>query len=233
MIAALPWYPAARPALDGLWAGARRDGWPDALAWPGTGLLDRDDLLLSQCCAPMWGMRWHDRLTLVGTLDFGLPDTPRGTYRSVIVQRVDDDRTPDAAAADGMAVNAPDSQSGWGALAAQGWADRPATITGGHAESMAAVAGGRAHVAAIDMVTWRLSPHPRLAVRRVTAPTPAPPLVTAMPERAEALRRALAEGIARLPVALRRASGLRGVAEVDAAAYRACAVPGPPRTVAA
>ncbi|MBM2576103.1 hypothetical protein JQC91_07280 [Jannaschia sp. Os4] len=233
MIAALPWYPGARPALDALWAAARRDGWPEALTWPGTGLLDRADLLLSQCCAPMWGMRWRDRLALVGAFDFGLPDTAPGAYRSVIVQRLDDRRAPDAAAAAGMAANAPDSQSGWGALADQGWGERPVRFTGSHAASMAAVAGGAAHVAAIDMVTWRLAPHPRLSVRRVTAPTPAPPLVTAFPDRAAALRAALAGGLARLPAALRRASGLRGVVAVDAGTYRACSLPAPPSRNAA
>lgn len=232
MIAALPWYPAARPSLDAVWAGARREDWPARLTWPDDAALwehwHAPDLLLSQCCAPCWGMRLSDRLHLVGAFDFGLPDTPPGFYRSVIVQRIGDDRAPDAAAAAGMAANAPDSQSGWGALADQGWGDRPVRFTGGHADSMAAVARGAAHLAAIDMVTWRLAPHPRLSVRRVTAPTPAPPVVTAMPERARALRAALGRGIARLPAAMRRATGLRGVVAVDAGAYAACSLPAPP-----
>lgn len=206
---------------DRLGFGPERLGWPEAVApW-----LDAPDLLLAQVCGPMAAARL-DRLTVLGAFDFGGPRP--GTYVSQVVMRSDDARSP----APGMAaaVNGFDSQSGWGALHDAGLAPDSGRIvvTGAHAASMEAVAQGEADLAAIDAVTWRLAPHPRLAVRLTTPACPAPPLVTAMPEHADALRDALTCAVAALPVPLRRASGLRAFVPKDAADYRGMALPPPP-----
>jgi hypothetical protein len=68
-----------------------------------------------------------------------------------------DPRSPAEAARAGVAVNEAASHSGWAALWAhardEGWTLGPRLLTGSHAASMAAVAGGRAALAAIDAVT--------------------------------------------------------------------------------
>lgn len=220
--AALPWYPAARPALEALWrvARARLGCGPAALDWSGGAAAAP---MLTQTCAPVWATRLRDTHHVVGTLDFGL--APPGLYASVLVTRIDDDRPLPRCAAR-VAVNDFESQSGWGALG-----DLPvgtALETGRHAASMAAVAAGRADLAAIDAITWRLAPHPRLRVRAATPPTPAPPILTADPALVAPLRAALAAGAAALPVALRRASGLRAVVPAGPDHYAALAAL-PPR----
>lgn len=239
MIAALPFYPAVRPVLDALWAGARArlpGDVPEALTWPTDATLwdhwRRPDILLSQCCAPCWSGWLHEDAALVGAFDFGLPDTSSGRYRSVLVQRLDDPRAPEEAAGGRVAANAVDSQSGWGALRDTGWRLGPVTITGAHAASMRAVAEGAADLAAIDAVTWRLNPHPRLRVRRVTPPTPAPPLFTRVPAMAEPLRAALDAAARALPVPMRRRAGLVGVVPAERATWGACPVPAPPERAA-
>ncbi|UWQ22763.1 PhnD/SsuA/transferrin family substrate-binding protein [Jannaschia sp. W003] len=215
MIAALPWYPAARPVLERLWRAARAHlGFgPESLSWPADCARhwQRPDILLTQTCAPVWRRHLVGRLHVVGALDFGV--AAPGLYRSALVARLDDPR-PVAALAR-AAVNDWESQSGWGALG--GLPLRAAFATGSHEASMRAVAAGEADVAAIDAVSWRLAPHPRLAVRAWTAPTPAPPLLTGDPALVAPLRAALRAALADLAASDRRRTGLRGLAEVDAA----------------
>jgi hypothetical protein len=47
------------------------------------------DLTLGQTCGLPFRSRLHDQVTLVGTLDYGLPDAPPGYYYSELVARVD------------------------------------------------------------------------------------------------------------------------------------------------
>ena len=200
--------------------------WPSDAAAQEAVWADRG-CVLSQCCSLHLVGRLHRRMHVVGAFDFALPGVPPGSYASHLVTRIGDDR-PLAACAARVAVNDGESQSGWGALVATGLPVGRATVTGSHAASMAALAAAEADLAAIDAVTWRLRPHPRLRVRRTTRPTPAPPLVTARPALVAPLRRALGDGVAALPLALRRPAGLRGFVPLDARAYRGMAVPDPP-----
>ena len=231
MTAALAWYPDAAPALEAVWRGVRDalgEG-PEALDWS-------DDHeaqwaarpILTQTCSIPFARRLHRDLHCLGAFDFGLEGAAPGLYRSHLVMRLDDPRGVGVAAAAGVALNGADSQSGWGALHATGLPIGPVTITGAHARSMEAVAAGRAHLAAIDAVTWRLRPHPRLRVRATTPPTPAPPLLTARADLVAPLRRALAAAVAGLPVPSRRASGLRAFVPCDASAYLGMDLPPAP-----
>ena len=140
--------------------------------------------------------------------------------------RAEDGRDPAGAAADGVAVNAADSQSGWGALADAGLGG-PAVVTGSHAASMDAVAGGAAALAAIDVVSWDLGPHPALTVRATTPPTPATPFVTGRADLAAPLHDALAEAIAAMAPEDRAAIRLAGILRLPDGAYDA-PVPPPP-----
>jgi ABC-type phosphate/phosphonate transport system substrate-binding protein len=224
MIASLCWYPATRPAWERLWDATRarlghgpaRLDWPDDMAahW-------RDpDLLLAMTCALPMRLGLADRVTVVASPVWDLPGLPPGRYASHLVQRADDPRPVAQAAAAGLAANGPDSQSGWGTLRDAGLTGGPVTFTGSHAASLTAVAAGRAHLAAIDVVTWAMTaPHPSLRVAATTTPTPSTPFVTARPEWRAPVRVALAAAIDAMPRADRAATGLIGLVDLPGDPY--------------
>jgi ABC-type phosphate/phosphonate transport system substrate-binding protein len=148
------------------------------------------DLVLSQTCGMPYRMWLHDKVQLVGTPDYGLPDCPAGYYRSAIVVRADDPRTQVSAFKYAtFAYNQTFSQSGY---AAPFWHVKPHGFwfenrlqTEQHLESASAVARGRADIAALDGVTWRNIEKyelfaTELRVLEWTTPTPGLPLITAL-----------------------------------------------------
>lgn len=215
MSASLPWYPGAAAFWKDLWHAMRPDlpGAPAELDWPAdlAAHWASPDIWITQTCAPLWKARLRDRLYPVGSFDFGL--SAPGTYRSAIVTR-QGDRRPLHAARWRVAVNEFESQSGWGAL--NGVPRSDVLQTGSHAASMDAVAAGQADLAAIDGVTWRLSPHPELRVRAWTRPTPAPPVLTSDPARIGPLRDAIRKALTKVAC---ETIGLRDFVALDAAYY--------------
>lgn len=155
-------YPFAhlRDDYDALWAGVRSrlaDG-PVALDHD-VDLHDswlRDDLLLGQTCGWPLVARLASTVEVVGAFDMAVPFAREGTYRSVLVASKplgvaawrDDPATI-------CAVNGMESLSGWISLQ-WAWGGVPPRLleTGAHVESVRAIAEGRAHLAAIDGVTW-------------------------------------------------------------------------------
>ncbi|MGR3434444.1 MAG: phosphate/phosphite/phosphonate ABC transporter substrate-binding protein, partial [Shimia sp.] len=131
-----------------------------------------------------------------------------------------------------VAINGWDSQSGWAAAQAHLPPDPSFVVTGGHAASLAAVAEGRADMACLDAVTWRLlradDPNAgRVTVRGWTEWTPGLPLVTATGRDPAPLFDAMAGAIDALaPEDRATLGGLRGLVRIDPAAY--LAVPNPP-----
>lgn len=247
-LASLPMYdwPEIAPATDRLWAGLR-DGLravgiaaPDALTrgaqdlWP---QWTSPNLVLSQTCGFPFRAKLHDKVTLIGTPDFGVEGCPPGYYRSVFVARADDPRSGLAAFHDaGFAYNEAMSQSGWAApqnhAVALGLRFPPVLQTGGHRLSAQAVAEGRADFAALDAVTWRLITQYDaglancLKVVGMTDPTPGLPYISALGADAAQMFAVVAAAIADLPATDRRALGLRGFIAIPAAHY--LAVPTPP-----
>ena len=230
MIASLPMYDRAETAAanDRLWA------------------LIRDALRAGDVAAPealtrtgdLWD-HWRDpALVLSQTCGYGVEGCAPGHYRSVLVVRADDPRDAlPAFAGARLAVNDALSQSGWGAVwahaAAAGVPLAPVGPTGAHRRSAMAVAEGRADIAAIDAVTWRLiARHDALATAlRIldhTEPTPGLPWIAAAGADADRMRPALAEAVAALNAADRETLGLKGLAVIDADAYRALPVPPAP-----
>jgi ABC-type phosphate/phosphonate transport system substrate-binding protein len=252
MIASLAMYdwPEVRGEHDRLWSLIRGGLAAEGIAAPGA--LTRDaplwdiwespDLLLAQTCGMPYRTRLHGRVALVATPDYGLPDAPPGHYYSVLVARAEEpgeapdflDRT--------LAFNGQDSQSGWAApqnhMARHGGSHggrfTRTLHTGAHVDSARAVAEGRADIAAIDAVSWRLlTAHrpgiaERLRVLGHTDPTPGLPLITALGRDPAPLARATAAAIAALTATDRAALGLRGVVGIPAEAYLAVPTPPPP-----
>ncbi|MBP7003608.1 MAG: PhnD/SsuA/transferrin family substrate-binding protein [Amaricoccus sp.] len=227
-------WPEVRPATDALWAALRDALRTRGLAAPDA--LSRDAmhwthprLALSQTCALPMRLGLAARVTLVGAPDFGLEGCPPGHYRSALVVRAGDPReTPAELAAARFAYNSTDSQSGWGALVATLGPLDPARglTTGAHRDSVRAIAGGRADVAAIDAQSWRLAQawEPAAARLRVvawTAPTPGTPYITAAGRDPAPYAAAAAEAIAALADSHRAALGLAGFTPLAPALYAA------------
>ncbi|MEQ9260442.1 MAG: PhnD/SsuA/transferrin family substrate-binding protein [Roseovarius sp.] len=242
MIASLPMYdrPETRAANERYWQAIRAElGFgPEGLTHGGDlwAHWEAPDLLFSQTCGYPYRARLHGHVTLVGTPDYGLEGCGPGEYCSVFVVRADDPRTElaDFAAAR-FAYNEPLSQSGWAApqnhAAGLGFAFSNTQQTGGHRFSAEAVAEGRADIAAIDALTWRM-------IRRYdgfaadlrelahTAPTPVLPYITRKGQPPEPLFAAIEAAIARLDEDTRQTLCLEGLVAIPAEAY--LAIPNPP-----
>lgn len=246
MIASLPMYlrPETRGALDTLWgnvAATLRDLGIDAPAHldhdaPVAETWARDDLLLGQICNLPYRLAFAERVRVVALGDHRLPDTLPGHYHSVLVARADDPRTRLAEFADApVAINSADSQSGWGAIwsasQAAGLTLGPVRATGAHRDSARAVADGRADLAAIDAVTWRMIARwddwaGRLKVLSRTPPTPGLAFITAAGNDPAPIRAALTEGLAALPPEKRETLSLHAIVAPSAVDY--AALPCPP-----
>lgn len=249
MIASLPMYdrPENAAAHDALWC-AIRDALRDrGLSAPDTLTRDiafneawlRPDLVLGQTCGMPYRTRLHGAVTLIGTLDYGLPDCPPGHYRSLFIARSDSPDSDLAAyASRRFAYNQRDSHSGWAApvlaAAARGFALAPTLATGGHRASAQSVAEGRADIAAIDAITWRGIERwePALAARlRIvdqTAPTPGLPLIAAKGTDAQTTFAAVLEALSALAPEMREWLGIRGIRSIPASEYLAVENPAPP-----
>jgi ABC-type phosphate/phosphonate transport system substrate-binding protein len=247
MIASLGMYDfgAALEANDRLWALVR-DGLrgreinaPEALTRGEHAYWDAwqsPDLVLSQTCGYPFRARLHDRVSYVGTPDYGVEGCPPGYYRSVFVARSDDPRR-DVAEFGGarFAYNEPLSQSGWAApqthAAKLGLHLPPVVQTGAHRLSAEAVAEGRADIAALDAITFSLMQDASQVARRLkvvgmTDPTPGLPYITAMGRDPQPIFDAAGEAIAALAPEDRANLRLRGLVRIPTAAY--LAVPNPP-----
>lgn len=246
MIANLPMYDLddLRPATDALWAlvrdGLRAKGIdaPEALC-RGTDLWkdwQSPDLILGQTCGYPYRTLLHDKVQLVGTPDYGLEGAPAGYYYSQLVVAADAPGEWQDFLNGRLAINGADSQSGWAApqnhAATIGRRFNRIILTGAHRESARAVAEGRADIAAIDAVTWRLlatylpETWRKLRVVGQTEPTPGLPLVTAKGNDAKQIAAVVDAAIAQLTEPAKSLLGLCGFCQIGAAAYMA--VPTPP-----
>ena len=226
-------WPEVHGAVDALWAaiywGLRDAGIdaPEGVWRPDRpeDLWTHPDLLIGEICGYQIVNELRGRVEVLGVLDRGVDGCEPGDYRSVLVCRDDDsavgledfrDRT--------VAVNGHRSQSGYGALvhevaplAVDGRFFDSEVTTGSHRGSMRAVADGRADVAAIDEVSWRLGlDHEpvvdRLRVVAWTEPTPGVPLVTSWTNAGlrDRLNDAISTAVADLDVKVREPLHLYG-----------------------
>ena len=245
--ASLPWYdlPEAQPATDAFWraladAFERRGVVETPLS------LDRDrphgvdddaSCLFTQTCGYLLFTTAREHFTVVGAPCYRVPGCAGPLHRSfIVVRRTSPVNELEALRGGRFAINEPGSNSGmnlprllFAPLARDGRFFASTVVTGGHAASAELVAAGGADAAAIDCVTFALLARYRplavagLRIIAETAPTPAPPLVTARfaaPELVATLRAALREVVANDALApVRDALFLAGIDYCDESAY--------------
>ncbi len=201
--AMLPMYdwPEVRQATDRLWCDLR-----DALRQvgiPAPAALTRDRsleelwnspaLILGQTCGMPYVSALRDKVALLGTPDYAVPGCDPGWYRSVIVVRADERAENLSGFRDRRwAFNEKLSQSGYQAMLHCLHDEGLATVeffqpvhSGSHRASVQLVAGGKADLASIDYVSWRLArtflpESDRLRVLQLTAPTPGLPYIAGL-----------------------------------------------------
>lgn len=190
------------------------------------------DLILGQTCGLPYITRLCDQTELIGTPDYEVEGCAPGFYHSTLVISAADKRQQLSEFFDGtFALNGKDSQSGYGAMmraaapfAKAGRFFGRALHTGSHDASMRLVATGRADIAAIDSVTWRMSRQfgsVTAALRSIgtTEPTPGLPFIAAKARWDRRLYDAVRAGVAGLPGVTRQAFGLRDVLPFERADY--------------
>ena len=176
------------------------------------------------------------RVALIGTPDYGLENCPPGHYRSAIVVRADETRQTLEAFDDAVfAYSDENSQSGY---AAAYWHVKPRRpwfenrlLTGQHIGSARAVAEGRADLASIDAVSWRLMCHyePWTSSLRVldwTASSPGLPYISRIGIDGRAMFKGINLAIADLSHDDRSRLGIRQLVRIPEPDY--LAIPNPP-----
>ncbi|WP_370232589.1 phosphate/phosphite/phosphonate ABC transporter substrate-binding protein [Cognatishimia sp.] len=245
MIAALGMYDRAETAAanDALWQEIKHHlGYgPDALTrdmdfWE---IWQSADLLLAQTCGLPYRARLHDKVALVGTPIYDIPECPDGHYYSVLVAHRENLR--DLVQYDGarFAYNEALSQSGWAApmshLTDAGIKPGALIETGAHLRSAQSVASGDADLAGLDVVTWQLiqtyDAFARdLVVVAQTKPTPVLPFITAQGRDAEAVFAAVQTAIMSLPQHHKSTLFLKGITRIAKSDYLAQPIPAPPES---
>lgn len=245
MIASLMMYlrPQLVDAHDRFWVLIRQNLADAGIDAPAQLSQDADEfhvwkhpqLALSQTCGMPYRLWLHDKVSLVGTPDYGLEECPPGYYRSALVVRKSDKRSDPTAFRDAVfAYNQTFSQSGY---AAPYWHLRPHGFwfdnrlhTEQHLLSAKAVAEGRADIASLDGTSWRLmekyEPFAKdLRVLDWTDPTPGLPLITSLANDAGAVFGAVQTAISGLEPQDRALLGLRGIVSIAKETY--LSVPNP------
>ena len=194
------------------------------------------ELVLSQTCGMPYRLWLHDKVTLIGTPDYGLEGCTPGFYRSPIVVRKEDKRGALADFANArFAYNVGFSQSGFASIfntvSPMGFWFQDRVESGAHQASARMVAEGAADIAALDAVTWDLIRRfddvaDRLRVLCWTAPTPGLPYIAAAGVDQPATFRAVSKAIERLEKKDRAALRLKGFVAIPKADY--LAIPNPP-----
>lgn len=245
MIASLPMY--ARPELmaahDRYWSLIRQElasvniDSPPELSQNGVEQQAWTDpsLVLSQTCGMPYRTFLHDAVTLIGTPDYQLDGCNAGYYRSALVVRRSDSRATIHDFEDAVfAYNETFSQSGYAApfnhLATCGFWFKRRLRTSEHLASAESVAAGKADIASLDAMSWKLMQRhedfaPELRVLEWTTPTPGLPYISAAGADQQAVFNAVERAIAALGDSDRQQLGIFGLVAIPSSEY--LAIPNP------
>ena len=244
-LAQLPMYdwPEVRAGTDALWAAIAANlaalgiDAPDRLdrTIPAGDAWTSPDLLVGQTCGRPYVNGLAGRVALLGRPTYAADGAGPGRYCSLLVARSTDRRSgPGDFRGAVAACNSETSQSGWAALIdslPQGESLHgffgAVHFTGGHRESIRAVADGTADIAAIDCVAWALALRHEPAAGELkeigrSPDYPSLPFITGDRRSAEEVARigeALRRAVAGLPAQIREALMLVGMENARPADY--------------
>ena len=240
MMASLPMYahPELSDVISYFWGLIRKNLNDKDINAPETLSQDSENpsswldpgLILSQTCGMPYRNFLHGKVQLVGTPDYDLPGCRPGQYFSEIVVRKDDPRSTLQDYGQAIFVyNITNSQSGFSAhlnhAAAQGVSFSTKVESHEHLKSAKMVANGKADIAAIDAVTWKLIERydafaSKLRVLERTSPnTPVLPLITSLSLDADQVYDAVKQAIRGLTQDMRDAMLLKGIVKIPASEY--------------
>ncbi|MFT4717469.1 MAG: ABC-type phosphate/phosphonate transport system substrate-binding protein [Paracoccaceae bacterium] len=245
MIASLGMYirPETMAATDRFWTlirdGLRAAGInaPDSLSHdqPFWETWQSAEMVFSQTCGRPYRLKLHTDVNLVGTPDYGFEGLKAGYYASPFVVRADDERRDLSEFKDAVfAFNEELSQSGWAApqthVATLGFQFQNTWQSGGHIQSAQAVADGRADIASLDLLSWKLIERheacaAKLRVIGMTKPTPGLPYITGRNVDVGVVGQAVNDAILALSDADRNVLCLKGLVQIPTSDY--LAVPNP------
>ncbi|WP_162939667.1 PhnD/SsuA/transferrin family substrate-binding protein [Neorhizobium sp. NCHU2750] len=187
------------------------------------------ELMVGQTCGLPFATGLNRHVRLIGTPSYDIGCAP-GCYYSVLIAPKGSGTALDGFSGS-LAINSYGSQSGFAALvtalvaAGVDMGGVEIQVSGAHRASIEAVASGKAELAAIDAVSFRLAERhvPEIDGVEViccTCPTPGLPLITALPSGAvDALAAATEEAIRLLEPSLRRQLLLTGFRRSKAEDY--------------
>jgi len=159
---------------------------------------------------------------------------PAGSYHSVIITQENNNESSIRLEGKRAVINGDDSYSGCLALkcfvADNGSGESPfasVLVSGGHRDSLCAVAGGSADIAAIDCVSWHLAKQCEPAIKSLkviahTESRPGLPLITyrnASAQEISVMRDALAKAVDDVDEESRAMLGIRGFVPRDEEDY--------------
>ena len=191
----------------------------------------KSDLVLSQTCGMPYRIHIHDKVTLIGTPDYGIEGCPSGYYRSAFVVSKNETRENLEDFKDALfTFNAEISQSGFAAARAEcakyGFFFANRTCSGGHLNSAKWVAECRADIAAIDPVSLSLMKrydefYDNLKILCWTDPTPNLPYISSIDADKELFFKAIKTAIDELPRKTRDALMIKDLIDVPKSTYLA------------
>ena len=187
-------------------------------------------LVLSQTCGMPYRNFLHDKVKLVGTLDYGLMNCSPGYYRSCFIIRKTDHRKSLIEFQEARFVyNEKVSQSGYSAplnhMLELGICFKDQRCSGSHLNSGFMVENCEADIASLDGVTWRLMQrHDKIAeklrVLNWTEPaTPSLPLITSIKNSTSILYKAVDFAIRELDISSKETLGICGLIKIPKKDY--------------
>ena len=148
------------------------------------------NLVLGQTCGMPYRKFLYNKVSLIGTPNFGIMGCPAGYYNSVFITNIQDNRSDLIEFKNSVfAYNMENSQSGLAAAFDHtqkiGFWFSNRLISGGHTKSSKLVANGQAAIACLDSVSWRLLQRysligEKLKVIAETKPSPGLPYISAI-----------------------------------------------------
>jgi ABC-type phosphate/phosphonate transport system substrate-binding protein len=187
------------------------------------------DLFFSQTCGLPYKMFLHNKVTLIGTPDYGIKGCEPGYYNSVFVVR-EENRNKSIVDFNNsiLAVNDYFSQSGW--AAPQNYMKNlqlkfnEVILSGSHRNSAKLVSQGKANITAIDAISFKMIQKydyfsANLSIIGVTNPTPGLPFIAYQGADREIFYKAIENAIDSISSTSKTALQIRGLVSIPKSEY--------------